>query len=132
MITNMHNLSPYSYNTVASYGAGSKLYVPVSPSSVIYAQFDHISGVAAKGGQRGVSITKIQILNALIDNLSKIKANAKLNPISKETYLSDEQVNNLIKNYQSQLKQTVASAQNTPYLLAGVKPQNGTLFTIDA
>lgn len=132
MITNMHNLSPYSYNTVASYGAGSKLYVPVSPSSVVYAQFDHISGIAAKGGQHGVSITKIQILNALIENLSKIKANAKINPVSKETNLSDEQVNNLIKNYQAQLKQTVASAQSTPYLLAGVKPQNGTLFSIDA
>lgn len=132
MITNMHNLSPYSYNSVASYGAGGKLYVPVSPSSVIYAQFDHISGIAAKGGQRGVSISKIQILNSLIENLSKIKSTAKANPVVKETHLSDEQVDNLIKNYQTQLKQTVVQANTNPYLLAGVKPQAGQLFSIDA
>lgn len=128
----MHNLSPYSYNSVASYGAGGKLYVPVSPSSVIYAQFDHISGIAVKGDQRGVSVSKIQILNSLIENLSRIKSTAKNNPVVKETHLSDEQVDNLIKNYQTQLKQTVAQASSNPYLLSGVKPQSGSLFSIDA
>lgn len=132
MMTSMHNLSPYSYNSVASYGAGGKLYVPVSPSSVIYAQFDHISGVAAKGGQAGVSVTKIQILNAMIENLSRIKSTAKANPVVKETHLSDEQVDNLIKNYQTQLKQTVAQGSTNPYLLPGVKPQAGQIVSIDA
>ena len=65
MMTNISNLSPYSYNGIASGGASGKLYVPVNPANVIYAQFDHISGVAAKKGQHGVSITKIQILKKL-------------------------------------------------------------------
>lgn len=132
MMTSMHNLSPYSYNGIASGGATGKLYVPVSPSSVIYAQFDHISGVAAKSGQRGVSISKIQILNTLIENLSKIKTTAKTNPVVKETHLSDEQVDVLIKNYQQQIKQAVTQAQATPSILAGVKPQAGALFSIEA
>lgn len=131
MMTSMHNLSPYSYNGIASSGASGKLYVPVSPSSVIYAQFDHISGVAAKGGQRGVSISKIQILNTLIENLSKIKSASKTNPVVKENHLSDEQVDVLIENYQKQIKQAVTQAQNTPALLGGVKPQPGALFSID-
>lgn len=98
---------------------------------MIYAQFDHISGVAAEGGQRGVSISKIQILNTLIENLSKIKSASKTNPVVKETHLSDEQVEVLIENYQNQIKQAVTQAQNTPALLGGVKPQPGALFSID-
>lgn len=128
----MHNLSPYSYNGIAFNNAGGKLYVPVNPSSVIYAQFDHISGVAAKSGQHGVSISKIQILNSLIENLSKIKTTAKLNPIAKETQLSDEQVEILIDKYQKQIKQAMTQAQNMPALLGGVKPQVGELFSIEA
>lgn len=131
MMTSMHNLSPYSYNGIASSGASGKLYVPVSPSSVIYAQFDHISGVAAKGGQRGVSISKIQILNTLIENLSKIKTTSKTNPAVKETHLSDEQVDALIETYQKQIQQSVAQAKNTPAILGGVKPQAGALFSIE-
>lgn len=132
MMTSMHNLSPYSYNGITSGGASGKLYVPVSPSSVIYAQFDHISGVAAKGSQHGVSISKIQILNTLIENLSKIKATSKTNPAVKETHLSDEQLDVLIKNYQQEIKQTVSLAQNTQYGLAGAQPQAGALFAIEA
>lgn len=131
MMTSMHNLSPYSYNGFASGSASGKLYVPVNPSSVIYAQFDHISGVAAKSGQRGVSISKIQILNTLIENLSKIKSSAKSNSIVKQTNLSDEQVDVLIENYQKQIKQAVTQAQNTPAILGGVKPQTGALFSIE-
>lgn len=132
MMTSMHNLSPYSYNGFTSGAASGKLYVPVNPSSVIYAQFDHISGVAAKSGQRGVSISKIQILNTLIENLSKIKSTAKNNPAVKETHLSDEQVDVLIKNYQQQMKQAVSQAQTAQYGLAGAQPQTGALFAIDA
>lgn len=131
MMTNLRNLSPYSYNAVASSGANGKLYVPVSPSSVIYAQFDHISGVPVKGSQRGVSVSKIQILNTLIENLSKIRANAKTNPVVKENELSDRQLDVLIKSFQDQIKQTVKNASVVPYSLAGVKPQAGSLFSID-
>jgi hypothetical protein len=72
MISNITNLNPYSYH-VSSSGASGKLFVPVNPSAVIYAQFNHISGIAAPKGQNGVSLSKIQILNSLIDNLSRIK-----------------------------------------------------------
>lgn len=130
MISNMRSLNAYSYgNMVRSSGASGKLYVPVNPSAVIYAQFNHISGVAANKGQSGVSITKIQILNTLIDNLSRIKNTA----IPKhDSVMSDGQAEALIKNYQSQIQ---AAAQNTkaaPYMLAGAQPMAGSLFQIDA
>ena len=59
------NANNFNYAGVVSSGHG-KLYVPVSQSNVIYAHFDHVTGVAAKPNQKGVSISKIQILNSLL------------------------------------------------------------------
>ena len=131
MMTNISNLSPYSYNGIASGGASGKFYVPVNPANVIYAQFDHISGVAAKKGQHGVSITKIQILNTLIENLAKIKTQSSSSEYQ-QMHLSDEQVDVLIKNYQQQIKQAVTQAQSVQYTAAGINSLSGALFAIDA
>ena len=131
MMTNISNLSPYSYNGIASGGASGKLYVPVNPANVIYAQFDHISGVAAKKGQHGVSITKIQILNTLIENLAKIKTQSSSSEYQ-QMHLSDEQVDVLIKNYQQQIKQAATQAQSVQYTAAGINSLSGALFAIDA
>ena len=131
MMTNISNLSPYSYNGIASGGASGKLYVPVNPANVIYAQFDHISGVAAKKGQHGVSITKIQILNTLIENLAKIKTQSSSSEYQ-QMHLSDEQVDVLIKNYHQQIKQAVTQAQSVQYTAAGINSLSGALFAIDA
>lgn len=131
MMTNISNLSPYSYNGIASGGVSGKLYVPVNPANVIYAQFDHISGVAAKKGQHGVSITKIQILNTLIENLTKIKTQSSSSEYQ-QMHLSDEQVDVLIKNYQQQIKQAVTQAQSVQYTAAGINSLSGALFAIDA
>ena len=71
-----------AYTSVSSTGTANKLYVPVNKSSLIYSHFDHVSGVAVKKGQQGVSISKIQILNTLIDNLSSIKSGKRQKPLS--------------------------------------------------
>lgn len=129
MISNITNLNPYSYPvSITSSGASGKLFVPVNPGSVIYAQFDHISGVAAKEGQRGVSVSKIQILNTLIENLARIKANPKT---SKVMEISDEQADALIKNYQQQIAQAIQASQAS-FALSGARPTAGALFAIDA
>ncbi len=127
MISNITNLNPYSYH-VSSSGASGKLFVPVNPSSVIYAQFDHISGIAASEGQQGVSVSKIQILNTLIENLSRIKSNPNT---PKTLQVSEEQADALIKNYQQQIAQAVQATQ-TAFALNGARPNIGALFSIDA
>lgn len=128
MISNITNLNPYSYH-VSSSGASGKLFVPVSPSAVIYAQFNHISGVAAPKGQSGVSISKIQILNSLIENLSKIKGaqNAK----TKSVKLTEGQVDVLIEKYQKEIARSVQASQ-AQFMLNGAKPEAGALFSIQA
>lgn len=125
MTTTIGNINAYSYSSTFSAGNAGKLYVPVSKSAILYSNFDHISGVVAKNGQQGVSITKIRILNSLIERLSAIKNEPK----DSITDISDEQADILIEHFQKQLKDTV---KQTPYILAGAQPQPGELFAIDA
>ena len=127
MIANITNMNPYSYH-VSSSGASGKLFVPVQPSAVIYAQFNHISGIAAPKGQNGVSISKIQILNSLIENLSKIKG--AQNSAKKSVTVTESQADALIKNYQKQIAQAVQASQ-AQFMLNGAKPQAGALFSIN-
>lgn len=118
------NIGTYSYGNVGASGAG-KLYVPVSQSALLYSHFDHVSGVAVKSGQNGVSISKIRILNSLIERLSAIKNEPK----ESITDISDDQADVLIENYQKQIQQ---AATQTPYLLSGAAPQAGELFSFTA
>ena len=125
MTTSIGNLNAYSYSSsVVESGAG-KLYVPVNKSALLYSHFDHVSGVAARSGQNGVSISKIRILNSLIERLSAIKNEPK----ESITDISEDQAQALIENYQKQIQ---AAVKQTPYLLAGAQPQAGALFAIDA
>ena len=128
MISNITNLNPYSYH-ISSSGASGKLFVPVSPSAVIYAQFNHISGIAASKGQSGVSISKIQILNAMIENLSRIKG--VQNTPKKTVHITEAQADALIQNYQKQIAQSVQASQ-TQFMLSGAMPQAGSLFSVNA
>jgi hypothetical protein len=122
MTSSIGNINIFSYgNSFATSGAAGKLYVPVSRSALLYSHFDHVSGVAAKSGQSGVSISKIQILNSLIESLTALKGQPRISV----TDISDEQADALIKNYQQQIQMAV---QN-PYT-AGAKPQSGEIFTL--
>jgi hypothetical protein len=125
MIFSISNLNPYSYGAFASGSTSGKLYVPVNPMAVVYAQFDHISGIAARQGESGVSVSKIQILNTLIEHLTALKNEPKTGTQN----LSDKQVDALIESYQKQIQQTVRS---TPYILSGAHPLSGALFSISA
>lgn len=128
MISNITNLNPYSYH-VSSSGASGKLFVPVNPSAVIYAQFNHISGVAAPKGQNGVSLSKIQILNSLIDNLSRIKG--LQNSPKKTIKINEGQADVLIKKIQKEIAQS-AQANQAALAQTGLLPQAGALFSVKA
>lgn len=121
------SLNAHSYPV----SSGNKLYVPVSPANVIYSQFDHISGVAVRSNQNGVSVSKIKILNTLIDNLVKLRNQPKIDKAEEAAKMSDEQMDALIKNYQNEIKTAVNVAKTTGYGLAGATPQAGSLFSMD-
>ena len=99
------SLNAYSYGGILS-GNSGKLYVPVSPSSVIYSQFDHISGVASPSPERGVSVSKIQILNSLLNQLISMRNQPKMQ-FSDDGSLDSDQMESLIQNYQSQIQNEI-------------------------
>lgn len=119
IVPGLYNFS-YGSSTLSS--AAGKMYVPVSKSALLYSHFDHVSGVAAGNGQGGVSISKLRILNTLIERVSAIK-NEPAKAI-KEIDPKDAEV--LIQNYQKQLQQ----ALQTPYILNGAQPMAGDLFSL--
>lgn len=118
-----------SLNPAINNAGTNKIYVPVQKSSLLYSHFEHVSGFVANKGQNGVSVSKIQILNALIDHLSSVK-NGKQPAAVKNA--SPEQIDSLIDNYQTQIKQAMKAAENAPYIMSGTKAEPGALFSIDA
>ena len=124
------NANNFNYSNVVSSGGQGKLYVPVAQSNVIYAHFVHVTGVAAKPNQQGVSISKIQILNSLLNQLISMKNQPKPN-VSPEN-MDDSQLDALIQSTQSKIQTNMQIAQATGYGLAGVAPQAGAVFSLDA
>jgi hypothetical protein len=130
MINNL-SLNAFSYNSLFTPGnTGRKLTVPVRPSMVVYTQFDHIYGVAAKQGQAGVPVNKIKILNTLIDQLVTMKRSAGADRAPLPS--GDAEIDALIKNYQNEIKQIVRQAGRNPYALPGRAPETGVVFSITA
>ena len=123
------NANNFNYSGIVSNGGHGKLYVPVAKSNVIYAHFDHVTGVAAKPNQKGVSISKIQILNSLLNQLISMKSQPKPN-IAPEN-LVDSQLDALIQSTQSKIQTNIQVAQATGYGLAGAAPEAGAVFSLD-
>ncbi|MBP3772459.1 MAG: hypothetical protein J6I53_07200 [Treponema sp.] len=123
------NANSFNYSGVVSNGGHGKLYVPVAKSNVIYAHFDHVTGVAAKPNQKGVSISKIQILNSLLNQLISMKSQPKPN-IAPEN-MDDSQLDALIQSTQSKIQTNIQVAQATGYGLAGAAPEAGAVFSLD-
>lgn len=138
MISTIGNISAIAHSNYSSgisspisFSGVGKLYVPVNPALVGYAQFEHVAGVASENGSSGVNISKIQVLNTLIDRLLDMKQKPKITQDNSE--LSDTQVDALIKEYQSRIKGVINVAQGNPYALGGApSPQAGALFSIAA
>ena len=126
MVSNISNINIFSYSSVA--GANGKVKVPVQPGFVVYSQLEHISGVAAKPNQPGINITKIQILNTLIDRLTSAKQNPT--PSSVDNITDQKQLDALIKNFSEQVQTAVSAAESTIFAVPTIPAQTGALFSV--
>lgn len=121
MITTLGSMTGISYNSFITTQGNGKLTVPVQPGQVIYSQFEHVSGIAADNNSSGVSISKIQLLNTLIDQLVSMKQKPSVSTSEfKVEALSDNQADTLIKNFQTQIKSAMQLAQANPYVTGGI------------
>ena len=110
----------YAINAVNT----GKKSIPVHPSMVIYSHFKHISGTPAPEGTQGVNISKLKILDTMIEQLSRMKKQSAVNygTVSEQ---DERRINALIEQYQRELKTAQASPVYTP-----VSPVAGLLFNI--
>jgi hypothetical protein len=104
---------------------GGRTSIPVSPSMLIYSHFKHVSGTPAPEGTKGVNISKLKILDTLIEQLSKMKSqpSAEINLNGSD----EKRINALIDQYQKQIKAAQAVSIYTP-----AAPVTGSLFNIAA
>jgi membrane protein insertase Oxa1/YidC/SpoIIIJ len=93
---------------------------------VIYSHFKHISGTPAPEGTTGVNISKLRILNTLIEQLSKMKKQENMD-IGMANEADEKRMDALIEHYQRQMKATQSASIYTP-----ASPAMGALFNITA
>jgi len=103
-----------------------RMSLPVSPGLLIYSHFKHVSGTPAPEGTRGVNISKLKILDTMIEHLSKMKNEPAINlgPLNEN---DEKRINALIDQYQKQLKAAQSVSVYTP-----AAPVTGALFSITA
>jgi uncharacterized protein involved in outer membrane biogenesis len=140
MVRGIPNVSIPNLSQIAA--QGGKMSLPVDSSSLIYSNFEHVSGVLAPKGIQGVSITKINLLDVLIGRLNqvnkspapvfpssqKLSANASREMIS-ESSRTAERFNSLVDSMRNQLKQAKAASDAMPYIPAP-NTQPGALFNL--
>jgi len=104
--------------------------MPVSPSVYIYAHFEHVSGVPAPDGVKGVALDKLKILDTLIGQLSRMKQE----PDSFEFMETgpdqgnEMRINDLIVQFQNQVRTIQEANASNPY--AEPAPLLGAIFSI--
>jgi hypothetical protein len=99
----------------------------VSLPSNQFVRFEHISGMPAAGEGGGYSITKLRILDALLDRLAILKGER---PEPETGGLSGAGLDKIIDEVQSYLRDALKNASSTPFaaVLGGGAAENGLLF----
>jgi hypothetical protein len=101
-----------------------RLSLPVSPGMVIYSHFKHVSGTPAPEGVQGVNISRLKILDTLIEQLSRMK-NQPMADFGNLDGSDEKRINALIEQFQSQIKATQSVG-----LYAPAAPTAGALFNL--
>ena len=110
-----------AYTTVDN----GKMSLPVEASSLIYSHFEHVSGIPVQNGGEGVAISKLNLLDVLIEQIKGIKKNSPLQ-IDADPRGG---VDSLIENMRKQILQAKASSEAMPYIHSP-RMENGSLFNI--
>jgi hypothetical protein len=118
-----------SFGYAISVASRGRMSLPVAPSSYIYSQFEHVSGIPAPEGSRGVTISRLKVLNTLIEQLQQIKKNPLAALQLSEEKPSDERIDALIEQYENQIRQAQAAHAAMPYKPAPTAPA-GAVFSL--
>ena len=121
-----HTFPSIGYAISAS--RGGRMSLPVAPSAYIYSHFKHVSGVPAPDGVQGVAISKLKILDTLIEQLGRMKKQPS--PLTEmEGADAEKRINALIEQYQSQIRSAQAASAAVSYV-SGAAPASGAVFSL--
>ena len=114
----------YALNASAS-GSG-KVSIPVEPSSLVYSFFKHVSGVPVSEGSKGVAISKLNILDILIEQVQQIK---KTGNAAIHIQMPEDRLDSLVEVYKNQFRQAAEAHSKMPYTPAPMV-QTGAIFNL--
>ena len=115
-----------SIDYVLNASAMGKVSLPVEPASLVYSHFKHVSGVPAPEGIKGVAISKLNILDVLIEQMNQIK---KIGSPDVSAQLSEDRLDAMIENYGTQIRQANETRVVMPYVPA-LLSQVGVVFNL--
>jgi hypothetical protein len=78
---------------------------------MIYSQLRYVTGTPAPEGTQGVSINKLNILNTLIGQLSRVEGGGVEMPT-----LGTQDIDAMIEGYRQQIGQAIAASAAMPYI----------------
>ena len=102
-----------------------KTVIAVPPANVIYAHFKHVYGTAAPEGVNGVPISKLKILDTMIERLRQMREERINFNALPETNDAQKQMDMLIERIKKSLDANNASA--VPYKRAEALPEGAFL-----
>lgn len=99
------------YSQISKASHSGKIGLPVASKAVLYSHFKHVQGYTSSDNSPTVPISKIRILNSLIENLTRMKGDSSLkNSITSTEKMSSEAASRLIDTYAKELHRVVAAA----------------------
>ena len=127
MINGIQNISVPVLSQIVP--QGTKMSLPVNPASLVYSHFEHVSGIPASKEDEGVSISKLNLLDVLINKVNEIKETNYLPNTA--SAITENSFEGIVENFNNQIRQAKDSGASLPY----TKPQdtpNGVLFNMFA
>ena len=114
---------------MSSISAGGRAYLPVDTKQVVYSHFQYVSGVPRNKDQNGVSIGKLKILNTLIDQLVRMRENARNDKILAEN-TNESTLDSMIEYFNQKIHTEISVSQTIGY--TSDIPQSAYLFDLSA
>ncbi|MCL1991815.1 MAG: hypothetical protein FWG66_02585 [Spirochaetes bacterium] len=119
----------------ASRNGNGRTTLPVSSSMYVYSHFRHVSGVRAPEGVSGVQLSRLKILDTLIEQFYRVNRTAPEPLASSLTDASDAQVDSLIEQVQRQIqivqREASTAVAQARYMSPPYAP-TGALFSLSA
>ena len=123
---------------------GYKMSLPVDSSSLIYSNFQHVSGIPAPEGTQGVSISKLNLLDVLIEQINQIskggagtripeyrfrETEAGKQPVYSQELTPFDSFDALLESFRKQILEAKETSAVMPYI-PSPNAQAGALFSL--